>query len=170
VRIPEEQRLIREMAQRLTNPHGIEAALLALEVVGHLLGVQLYEAGLSGAERNEAIGVLTSVCPGLGEGEPVGDLDLLGGDGDAGDSAAVLGGEVPRGAADAAADVEDAAVGGQGGDVEEQLDEIELGGLLGVLGVWGGPVAMMYVLSPGVVSVMFSRTSQAHPSFSHVVM
>lgn len=63
-----------------------------------------------------------------------------------------MGGEVARGAADAAADVEHVAAGGDARDVEEQADQVDLRGFLGVggFGGVGGPVAVVDVFAPGM--------------------
>ena len=67
------------------------------------------------------------LCGGIGgggnggfAGQRFGDGDLTRADGEGGDGAGVVKGEMAGGAADAAADVEDARFGGEGGEGEEE--------------------------------------------------
>lgn len=141
------------MAQRLADPDGVELPLVAREEIAHLLGVELEELDLALPESEEPVGIFLRVgdlLVGLGLGQTLGYLDLLGGDGDAGHGAAELGGEVARGAAYAAADVEDPAALADARGVEEQADECDLGVFLGEgrLGLFCCPVAVMDVLAP----------------------
>lgn len=155
-RIPKEQPLIRKVTERLTNPNRIKRPLLARKELPHPLGIQLDKPNLALAQGPEPVGVRRHIRPGLllglGLGQPRGDLHLLARDGDARHSASQVGGEVARGAADAAADVEHVAAGGDARDVEEQADQVDLRGFLGVggFGGVGGPVAVVDVFAPGM--------------------
>lgn len=157
--IPEEQRLVREMAERLGDPHGVEGR--RVEASLHLLGVELQEPYLAafGAQsvkrwrfrrrcRSWGFRCRTSIAAGLFVGQTVRDRDLASADGDAGDGASQLAGEMTRRAADAAADVENFAVGLQVGDREEELDQVDLPGLLRV--VCGLEVRVVDMLAPRV--------------------
>lgn len=92
VGISEEQVLVREMAQRFAYPDNVKAALLACEVVGHLLGVELEEPDPASPQLDVRLSILrcTQVLMliqgtwrtclellGLGLGQPVCDLNLL---------------------------------------------------------------------------------------------
>ena len=161
VSVVEEQSFVREMAQRLADPDRIELGLLLREELAHPLGVELDELDPPLTDGQEALrvrlGVRWAVWIGrrvLGGGclgQARSDLDLLPRDGDAGHGAPQLGRQVPRGAADAAADIQHMAASGDLGHAEEELDQVDLGDFLAVvgLGLLGGPVAMVDVLSPG---------------------
>jgi hypothetical protein len=144
------------VAQRLADPDSVERALVAGEEVAHLLGIELDELDLALAQLEETVRVLVSIgvlLAGLCLGQTLGDLDLLGGDGDAGDGAAELRGEVPGGAADTAPDIENAATFRDAGDVEKETDKRDLCFLLGegLLGFFCRPVAVVDVFAPAGV-------------------
>jgi hypothetical protein len=85
--------------------------------------------------------------------DPPRDLNLLARDGDARDGCAAVLGQVACGAAEAAADVEDGSVGdGDGGDAEQVVDEVDLGGFFGCDG-WCEE-AVVDVLAPAVGGVL----------------
>lgn len=124
VRVPEEEGLVGEVAERLGDPDDVEAAAVAgSEELPHLLGVELEEPDPAavGADGDEAVLLRRwlRVCGGLagrggagGFAQPGCDLHLLAGDGDARHGAAGEGGgEEARGAAHPAAHVEDAERG-----------------------------------------------------------
>lgn len=91
-------------------------------------------------------------CP-AGRRETIGSPRVAyGTDSDACHVALVLPGEEARGASDAAADVQDGAGLGQGRHVEQKINEVHLGLLLGLIGRL--PVAMMDMLPPKRVVVV----------------
>lgn len=79
-------------------------------------------------------------------GQTFRDLDLSSADGDARDFTAVVARQMSRGAADAAADVENRRVGRQLRHVEQEVDQLDLGGFFGL--VAGLEVAVVDVLAP----------------------
>ena len=108
-RVPEKEGFVWEMAHGLGYPDAVDIAMVR-EEVAHCLGVQLQEMRRAVAEFYGH----SSSCDGFagraGCGclcEIGGHLDLFAADGDAGDMAAVVEGEMARCTPDAAADVED---------------------------------------------------------------
>lgn len=170
--VPEEQRLVREMAEGLGDPHGVKGGRVEARI--HLLGVELEEPDfaafgpespeggavvVAGRARRRWFGERGRTGTGTGTrtfallfaGQPIRDRDLSSTDGDAGGCAPELSCEMARRAADAAADVEHRAVGLQVGDGQEELDQIHLPGLLGVL--WGLEVCVVDMLAPKRIEV-----------------
>lgn len=147
--IPKEQLLVGKMRQRLGNPHAIKP--LPRRALAHLFRIQLEERNLALAEREGRLAGLPrsrQLSRDLGR-----HLDLPPGDGDARHGTAVFARQMARRAADAAADVEDAAVAGKRGLREEELDELDLRLLFAVRG--REEVAVMDVLAPGIGCLAF---------------
>lgn len=147
------------MAERLGDPHGVEGR--RVEASLHLLGIELQEPYLTAFRaqslkcwrfrrrcRSWGFRCRSCIAAGLFVGQTVRDRDLASADGDAGDGASQLAGEMTRRAADAAADVENFAVGLQVGDREQELDQVDLSGLLRV--VCGLEVCVVDMLAPRV--------------------
>lgn len=137
------------MAHGLGYPDAVETAAVR-EEVAHGLGVQLQETRGAVAEFYRC----SSCCDGFagraGCGccfrEISGHLDLFAADGDAGDMAAVVEGEMARCTPDPASDVEDCPTLFQLRALQQQRDELDLSALFGVAG--GEEVAVVDVLAP----------------------
>ncbi len=109
-RIAEKEGFIGEMAHGLGYPDAVETAMVR-EEVAHCLGVQLQETRGAVAEFNGRSSRCDILSGGAGCGccfrEIGGHFDLFAADGDAGDMAAVVQGEMARRTPDPAPDVED---------------------------------------------------------------
>ncbi len=136
------------MAEGFGYPYTVEA--LWGDVGVHFLGIEfsILDTAASRADGGEFVGI--GIGMGIGRPRVVAsrsgstrrlivcetfcDLDLSATDGDAGHGTAVVAGQMACGAADAAADVEDGAVGAERGDFEKQVDQVGLAGFFGVGG------------------------------------
>ena len=109
-RVPEKEGFVWEMAHGLGYPDAVETVAVR-EEVAHCLGVQLQETRGAVAEfygrSSSCDGFAGRTGCGCCFREIGGHLDLFAADGDAGDMAAVVQGEMARRTPDAAPDVED---------------------------------------------------------------
>ena len=125
------------MAQGLGNPYAIKGRLVrvGVEKVAHLFRVQLDEANASLAKFDSSIWIrhFLAVCHLFSRQLPR-NLYLPSADGQSNDVTCMLLGQMARGAADAASDVEYGSGGRESGALQQEVYQTDLGDLFGVGG------------------------------------
>lgn len=115
MRILEEQRFVREMAEGLADPNDIKS-LFGSKHATHLLGIELDELNFTISEAHEILVVGCTVAFGsvsVGDlcccclGQTPRDFDLLSRDGDSSDGSPKLGGKMARCTTNTTANIED---------------------------------------------------------------